>query len=38
MDYDKYKAMRISELSKKKESRRINPGILESIKRRLGGY
>lgn len=37
-DYDKYKAMKISELSKKKERSKSNPGILDSIKRRLGGY
>lgn len=37
-DYDKYKAMKISELSKKKDRSKSNPGILDSIKRRLGGY
>lgn len=37
-DYDKYKAMKISEMSKKKERSNTNPGILESIKRRLGEY
>lgn len=37
-DYDKYKAMKIQELSKKRVKGKSNPGILDSIKRRLGNY
>ena len=37
-DYDKFKAMKMSELDKKRKESNSNPGMLESIKRRLGGY
>ena len=35
-DYDKYKAIKIQELAKKRTNSKSNPGILDSINRRLG--
>ena len=37
-DYTKFKAMKMQELDKKRSESNSNEGILNSIKRRLGGY